>query len=445
MASFPCRTQARDIPSEPISNCLSSEPYLKNRCTSPLSAMRHVFNHFTDSKKGPKDRSHIGALFFDEVKIKEGLVWDCKTNEIIGFVELDQNEENEELPDQLATHILQFSFKSLFSKFTHPCAYFLTRNITYGQIDKLFWKGVNSLDEYGFQVLMVCCDGASANRKFMEMNMKSNNEPIVVNPLTHKPIFFMSDPTHLIKKLRNNLLKSGRHPACKRLLKFKGELLLWKHMRDVYDRDTRRQLRYTPLRKDHLELTSLSLMRSKLAFDVFNQTVEDDIKKYSPDGTTSIRLFLSAVRSMITIFTSHDKVSGKCHKFVGDLQKVLVFFKEWKDYADSLPCKQERAKSFLSYQVYQDLRITLNGFISLLDYMENDPQMQHMKLYVQPYRLNQDFLENYFGIQRSSGGCAQNMTAHRYGYQALAIQQTHVIPGNLGNAAVNMPLTPTRK
>ena len=37
MASFPCRTQARDIPSEPISNCLSSEPYLKNRCTSPLT------------------------------------------------------------------------------------------------------------------------------------------------------------------------------------------------------------------------------------------------------------------------------------------------------------------------------------------------------------------------------------------------------------------------
>ena len=43
MASFPCRTQARDIPSEPISNCLSSEPYLKNRCTSPLS-LRKVLN-----------------------------------------------------------------------------------------------------------------------------------------------------------------------------------------------------------------------------------------------------------------------------------------------------------------------------------------------------------------------------------------------------------------
>lgn len=37
-------------------------------------------------------RGQLGGLFFDEVKIKEGLVFDPSTFELVGFTDLDDDE-----------------------------------------------------------------------------------------------------------------------------------------------------------------------------------------------------------------------------------------------------------------------------------------------------------------------------------------------------------------
>ena len=62
----------------------------------------------------------LGGLFFDEVKIKEGLVFDPSSFELIGFADIENSihdlellcaskqSENDEKPEQkLATHVLQ--------------------------------------------------------------------------------------------------------------------------------------------------------------------------------------------------------------------------------------------------------------------------------------------------------------------------------------------------
>ena len=71
------------------------------------------------------------AYFFDEVKIKEGLVFNPSTFELVGFTDLDDDEievpsigqlkESDSKPENtLATHVLQFYF---------PCAFLLTRGV----------------------------------------------------------------------------------------------------------------------------------------------------------------------------------------------------------------------------------------------------------------------------------------------------------------------------
>jgi hypothetical protein len=62
-------------------------------------------------KMKPPKHAKLGGLIFDEVKIKEGLVFDCKNWELIGFTDLqgdgtsDENTGAEKPTDNLATHV----------------------------------------------------------------------------------------------------------------------------------------------------------------------------------------------------------------------------------------------------------------------------------------------------------------------------------------------------
>ena len=132
-----------------------------------IQAMKEIFH-----KACLPNRALIGGLFFDEVKIKEDLVWDPSFWEIIGFTDLGTEDSLEDDNDNhLATHILQFHFKSLFHNFSYPCAYFLTRNITADKLNRIFWLGVSMLQLQKFDIIVACCDGASENRKFINMNI----------------------------------------------------------------------------------------------------------------------------------------------------------------------------------------------------------------------------------------------------------------------------------
>lgn len=97
--------------------------------TSTLRAMRDKFDKVKIGKRG-----QLGGLFFDEVKIKEGLIFNPSTFELVGFTDLDDDEtdlpsvgqlkESDSKPEiKLATHDLQFYFKSLFAKFEFPCSF----------------------------------------------------------------------------------------------------------------------------------------------------------------------------------------------------------------------------------------------------------------------------------------------------------------------------------
>ena len=107
----------------------------------------------------PPKHANLGGLFFDEVKINEGLVFDHKNWELIGFTDLLDNSLTNNSPEMhgsenLATHILQFFFRSTFFKFDYPCAFFLTcKDTTSHQLNRLFWLGISMLHNYGFEVI----------------------------------------------------------------------------------------------------------------------------------------------------------------------------------------------------------------------------------------------------------------------------------------------------
>ena len=119
------------------------------------------------------------VVLFDEVKIKEDLVYDSKTFELIGYINLGQfnhqlmslnSSDSEFDPNSVATHMLVFMVRGVFIDLEFPYAQFATKTTCAANIFPIVWEVVRNLECCGLKVIAITCDGASANRKFFKMH-----------------------------------------------------------------------------------------------------------------------------------------------------------------------------------------------------------------------------------------------------------------------------------
>lgn len=97
-----------------------------------------------------------------------------------------------------------------------------------------------------------------------------------INPITGEDWFFISDPTHVFKKLRNNLSKSHTGEKNTREIMFNKKEISWKHIKGVYEYTNQHATaKATKLTKRHIWLTSWSRMRVDLAEHTLSKEVED--------------------------------------------------------------------------------------------------------------------------------------------------------------------------
>ena len=165
------------------------------------------------------------CLVFDEVKVKEDLVYDKHSANLVGFVRIgdvndhlsrfERMESSEPIKPQLATHIFTFMVSGILSDLEFPYISFPCSSLSGDQLYSLVWGCIRRLEACGFKVLAITCDGASANRKFLKLH-KTENEGMVcktINPYAYedRPVFFISDPPHLIKTVRNCWANSYGH------------------------------------------------------------------------------------------------------------------------------------------------------------------------------------------------------------------------------------------
>lgn len=315
-------------------------------------------------------RARLGGLFFDEVKVKEGLVFDQSTWELVGFTDLGSDEADlkdfmreTDVPTGntnagLATHVLQFFFKSLFANFEYPCAYFLTKGVKSPQLNDMFWEGVSVLHSLDFQILLTCCDGAASNRAFIKMNTKNgDSQSEGYNFFSQCPLFFMTDPPHLIKKLRNNLNSSGVGEKFARLLKRDGSHIIWKHIESVYDREKKRRARFCKLTSAHVNLDSLSKMRVKLAVETLSREVADDMAVNDNDNTHETQMYINISSDLFKVFNSKQPLFSPDDGRLCILQGAIEYFSSWKISLESADSKTQAA-SFITRETMFDLQVS---------------------------------------------------------------------------------------
>ena len=135
--------------------------------------------------------------------------------------------------------------------------------------------------------------------------------------------------------------------------------ILWDHIYSVYLQDKQRHLFCTDLRSSHVHLDSLSKMRVKLAVQVLNSKVREDIENFENDLTSSTQKFILNCETLWNIFDDTVPLLSMTDTRIKKLENVLAFFINWKnELTNKFPLKSDISSHFISWQTFFDLQVT---------------------------------------------------------------------------------------
>ncbi|XP_034245722.1 uncharacterized protein LOC117647860 [Thrips palmi] len=371
------------------------------------------------ASKHPYQQNHV--LSFDEVTISQNLVTRKATGEVIGYCNLDLAKSEvlnlekklkdtasevaptpvEELP--MIKKMLSFMVRGVANSVQSVVASFGVNVLAKEDLHEYVWQVVGNLEMVGVRITAFICDGGPSNRGFFEMQPPAtvNTESSVVfdTPNIYDPdrnIYFISDPPHLLKTIRNCLYNSGRKKC--RELKKNGETMKWSTIVQLYKWKSKQTVKKLfKLTAPCVFLNSWSRMKVALAARVLSQSVHsaEAIKTKKDD---------------LAPYTSPND-----HRFE-KLMKFLEYLQEWeKEACAAEPSKEKRATMLLSLQTRVGIEITIRGFIGAAKYLLTPVSEGGAGCkFIMAGVFNQDGLEQYFSKQRGLCGSNRNPTADQF-------------------------------
>ena len=169
------------------------------------------------SQQRPQHLAKYVGLVLDEMYVKEGLFFNKHTGELIGYADLGEinnllSDYEQKLttsdtnPRPLGKCMLMFMIREQFTSLKFPYVQFPAANTKGSDIFPLVRQAIKHLTRIGLFVTTITCDGASDNRRmFAIFNSKETLSYKTINVFCteRREIFFISDPPHLLKTIRN--------------------------------------------------------------------------------------------------------------------------------------------------------------------------------------------------------------------------------------------------
>ncbi|KAK3920609.1 DNA transposase [Frankliniella fusca] len=462
---------------------LSNTAYEYVRLFIHLPSKRTLFDysHFIDAKEGPQEfimqdlsrkcmeeclnkHEKYFNLIFDEVDIRSGIVISKRTGDIVGYVKLSDVEEElvqleaeisekAEPRKQIAKKLLVYMATGITNSLIGIVGVFTTGgNFTAGQIYTRTWNVIYRLENLGMKVLCLTSDGASVNKKFFKMHFDADPTSKYIYKTKNiacgedRPLFFITDPVHVLKSLRNNFSNSFSHKKTREMWK-DSESLSWLVIENLFYLTKGQKYVDLKLTKSHIKLTSHSCMKVIYAAQVMSLSVARAISYYEEElkskrlSVNQVKMFIQLVNNWFDCLNGSSDPKGKRIKendnllpysdpndarFTFLLENFLSFFDEWYRCVMERPgkfTKDRREKMFISMLTYESLHTTTHSFVSVIKFLlaEGAPEINARK-------LNQDKLEQFFGVLRMSFGGNRNPTT----YEAV---QKIIVSYQQGNAA----------
>ena len=384
----------------------------------------------------------LGGIHWDEIYIKDGIKVNVRTNQLIEFEELAINDDlltgnmYDEITEQQfadfnekknvtaegskqekAKMILQFFWTSLSGVFSWPVASFPISNMNCMKLTECVWRVVESLSKLKvssklerLHTVYGVCDGASYSSAFC--NRAGSKNYVTENPHhSGVPIYWLSDPPHMLKKLRNHVLSPKRN------LQQGDRHIKFEHFLDVAERGM------ANLHYKHIYLDHRSKMNVKKASQFLSTEVADDLMKNS-----SLDLYeTSLTRQYIKQCQKYFKIMNSLKIEQGDLQQlfsILCWFRKWKKEIKDEYKQTNDADNWTKFTpltTYRDLKRSIRGFCAVYLYTT----LYFPDINFVPRTTNQDDVENYFSLQR--GRYPGELTVEKYMLNNTAISTSMLI------------------
>ncbi|GFN85680.1 transposable element p transposase [Plakobranchus ocellatus] len=168
-----------------------------------------------------------------------------------------------------ANHATVFIARGLISKWKQPFGYFLSHSTIKPMIlHRVLMAAIEKLKSLDLTVKTVICDQGSNNFSVFKTPGVTSDKPYFIH--SDSEILVMFDPPHLLKNIRNNLLKHSFFTT--------DGVVSWKVIKDFYAKDQTFPLIMAPkLTKKHIEVPVFSKLRVNLAAQVLSHSVATGI------------------------------------------------------------------------------------------------------------------------------------------------------------------------
>jgi len=217
-----------------------------------------------ESAKELNEMDSTICLLWDETRVKPHLYYDKAKDKIVGYQDLGGGRRTREF----ATEVLVFMISSLshnIKKFKQPISYYLCSDSMHGQqLAPLIKSNLLVSRAIGFNDVATACDQNSTNINALKELGATAECPFII--LQGKVVVFTFDPPHLLKCVRNLLLKHNIHIG--------DQVVTLEYFTEVYKTDQRNFPRFCWKLKDvHLAPKGKNRMKVKLAAQLFSRTV----------------------------------------------------------------------------------------------------------------------------------------------------------------------------
>ena len=340
------------------------------------------------------EHERLCCLIFDEVSLKEGLKYNDKEDIVEGLEDFGTLGRTHKLANQG----LVFMVRGLTKNWKQPLCYFLSRSSTPAdKLTSLVKTCIDKLFQIGLKVKVCICDQGINNRGLFESFPITSEKPY--HEFHNERVYFMYDPPHLLKNIRNNLKTHD--------ITYGSRTAKWTYIEQFYeDEKLRGNLGYRAAHKltdKHIYLPAFSKMSVKRAVQVLSHSVASGINSHVALGCLPAEAaytaeFCEAMDQLFNSFNSRSKTAPldktwkhACSHTSGHIdfwQQNIKWLRNWEIESTRIQC----VKGWV---------LSMSATIALWD----DLRKNYNVKYLLTSRLNQDPIENLFAVVRQKGGC----------------------------------------
>lgn len=374
-----------------------------------LEAMKKKFAH-------AEPKSKVVVMSLDEMCIKEAVSYDSGSDSVEGMVD-----------GKIANHALGVMISGVADRWKQPIGYFLTSGTVKAQeMKSILLKGIQQLADIGLRVIAVVCDQGTNNQSLFQKELHITPEKPYFDACGQK-VYAMYDPPHLIKSIRNNLKNHG--------FTIDDEIIDWQHIKDFRNADLEqgKALRCAPkLSHKHFNLRlRFGHLKVKLATQVLSRSVAMGMRymvdaKKVPETALPTANFVENMDVLFNCFNSRGfRSTAKLRNALTDQSGHMEFLKEKLSWLQTIKSNGKRQPPCLSGWV-----LSIHALLGIWETLKKDFNFT----FLLTRRLNQDDVENLFGVIRHKGHNRDNPDScqFRAAFRQVMVDQV-MVQGNNTN------------